>query len=289
MTNVRYDGQRTVVSGLSDFSPTKIFTCGQCFRWRPTGEEQYRGVVAGRLLSVGLAEDGALIEDLSDGADSARDFARWEEYFDFARDYGEIRRNISGQSEYFRAAAEFGAGIRILRQEPFEALISFIISQCNNIPRIMSIVENLSRLFGERRVSAGGEEYFAFPNADALARLSEVELAPLRSGYRAKYILSAARAVDSGALDLDALCRADSELSLRTLMSMQGIGLKVASCVNLFGLGHLDSFPIDTWMKKAIRENCGDGFDPRVFGAHAGIAQQYMFFYQREGAAAAHA
>jgi N-glycosylase/DNA lyase len=282
---VYHDDTKTVVSGITDFSPTKIFTCGQCFRWKETGAEQYRGVVSGRLLSVGLTTGGALIEDLSENADSARDFANWAEYFDFERDYSAMRWYISAQSEYFRTAAEFGEGIRILRQEPFEALISFIISQCNNIPRISGIVENLSRRFGKRHVSKDGEEYFAFPEAAALARLTEANLAPLRSGYRAKYILAAARAVDSGELDLLALSRADSDSALQALMAMPGVGLKVASCVNLFGLGHLDSFPVDTWMKKAIRENCGAGFDPKVFGACAGVAQQYMFFYQREGGA----
>jgi N-glycosylase/DNA lyase len=179
------------------------------------------------------------------------------------------------------APVEYGAGIRILRQERWEALCSFILSQCNNIPRIKKIIETLCAYFGAP-VDFMGRSYFTFPTAEQIAALSPEDLAPLRSGYRAPYVIAAARAVASGELDLDALAGTDTATARAALKALPGVGDKVANCAILFGLHQLDAFPIDTWMKKAISANFGDGFDPKIFSPYAGIAQQYLFYHARE-------
>jgi N-glycosylase/DNA lyase len=260
-----------------DFDLKKIFECGQCFRWNETETGVWSGVAMGRAARVSF--DGRILTI----ADSAPEGAEnvWQEYFDLDRDYRAARQAVAVDG-YMAAAGEFGAGIRILNQDRWETLCSFIISQCNNIPRIKKIIETLCRLYG-RPFSEIGGEFFSFPNAGTLAGLSPDDLAPLRCGYRAPYIISAARAVSEGRIDLDALSKGDPETALRTLKTLNGVGDKVANCAVLFGLHMLDAFPVDVWMKKAIRNHCGPDFDPSVFSPYAGIAQQYMFFYERSG------
>jgi N-glycosylase/DNA lyase len=203
----------------------------------------------------------------------------WRRYFDLDFDYGTARRALCVDA-YMDSAASFGAGIRILRQDKWEALCSFIISQCNNIPRIKTIVETMCRCFGDR-IEFEGRELYGFPPPERLASLSEGDLSPLRCGYRAPYIISAARAVAGGAADLEALSRASSAEALRSLKALPGVGDKVANCVALFGFHMLDVFPVDTWMKRVIKERYGGKLDPAIFGGYAGLAQQYMFFHAR--------
>ncbi|MCF0120621.1 MAG: DNA-3-methyladenine glycosylase 2 family protein [Oscillospiraceae bacterium] len=213
---------------------------------------------------------------------SAEDFESvWRDYFDLGRCYRDIRAAVS-IDDYMKRASDFGAGIRILRQDKWEALCSFIISQCNNIPRIKKIVETLCRLFGDEIDYLGGK-YYSFPSAEKLAALEPADLAPLRSGYRAPYIISAARRVASGELDLEKIASLTPSEALKALKSLNGVGDKVANCAVLFGLTMLDAFPIDVWMKRALAEHYPDGFDPGVFSPYAGIAQQYMFYYARSG------
>jgi N-glycosylase/DNA lyase len=203
----------------------------------------------------------------------------WRRYFDLDFDYESARRALC-VDDYMASAARFGTGIRILRQDKWEALCSFIISQCNNIPRIKKIVEAMCRQFGDA-LEFEGREYRSFPSAQRVASLSEADLAPLRCGYRAPYILSAARAVASGLTDLEALADVGSAEAISALKSLPGVGDKVANCVALFGFHMLDVFPVDTWMKRVIKERYGGKLDPAVFGGYAGLAQQYMFFHAR--------
>lgn len=266
----------TLVTMDDDFDLVKIFECGQCFRWNADETGAYTGVAMGRPLKI--ARDG----DAFCFFCSRNEFETlWRGYFDLDRSYGEIRRGVA-IDDYMKEASDFGAGIRILRQDRWEALCSFIISQCNNIPRIKKIVEIFCRCFGDE-VSYLGGTYYTFPDADRVARLTAEELAPLRCGYRAPYIIGAAKAVSSGELDLEALSREEPGVALKTLKSLNGVGDKVANCVVLFGLMMLDAFPIDVWMKRALKEHYGDRFDPSVFSPYAGIAQQYMFYFARSG------
>lgn len=259
-----------------DFDLKKTFECGQCFRWNENADGSYTGVAMGKAARI--RKDGESIFITG----TAEDFEGvWRHYFDLERDYRQLRSSVCIDG-YMKAASDFGAGIRILNQDRWETLCSFIISQCNNIPRIKKIVETMSRLFGDE-ISLNGEKFYTFPSAERVASLELGDLDPLRSGYRAPYILNAAKMVADGSLDLEKLSGADIDEARKTLKALPGIGDKVANCVILFSLRIPEAFPIDVWMKKAISEHYPDGLDPTVFGKNAGLAQQYMFYFQRSG------
>lgn len=250
----------------------KTFECGQCFRWNADKHGKYTGVAGGFAAEL-WEEDGSII--ISGGGSEAF----WREYFDLDRNYEAISSGFNG-GEYLDRCVEFGRGIRILRQEPWEAMCSFIISQCNNIPRIKGIVERLCNLAGNP-VYLGETEYRSFPGAETVAALSLEELAVLRSGYRARYILDAAKSVAEGRVDPERLKQLDYRSAKKELLAMNGIGEKVANCIVLFGLGHLEAFPVDTWIRKALKEHFPPDFNPDSLGEYAGIAQQYIFYYAR--------
>ncbi len=265
------------IYGCEDFSPREIFECGQAFRWESVVTGAYTGIACGTPAKVWKENEEICIMSESGSYEKI-----WHNYFDMERDYKALRGEISREA-VLRKACDFGRGIRILRQEPWEALCSFIISQCNNIPRIKGIVEKLCKLCGDE-VSFCDKTYFAFPSAEAVSRLSEKELSTLRSGYRAAYIKNAAEAVAKGEFDLACVSALPTDEAKRRLLELSGVGEKVASCVLLFGMGKLDAFPVDVWMKRAIVEFFGEGkFDYTRFGNLAGLAQQYMFHYMRNG------
>lgn len=267
-------GNEIEITGIKDFDLTRIFECGQCFRWNPDESGAYTGVAFGKAARIRREGGSIFITGTLD------DFINiWRGYFDLDRDYEAIRCALC-IDDYMTVAAEYGSGIRILRQDKWEALCSFILSQCNNIPRIKMIIEKFCGLFGEP-IAFDGTTYYAFPSAEKTAGLTAEDLAPLRCGYRAPYILEAARAVAGGSIDLEALASGAPDEALSVLKKISGIGDKVASCAVLFGLHMLDAFPIDTWIKKAIAENYSEGLDPSVFSPYAGIAQQYMFYHMR--------
>lgn len=251
----------------------KTFECGQCFRWNCGDDGVYRGVVGGYYAEAS-AKDGEVYIT----SDAPEDI--WQQYFDLGTDYAEISRAFTG--EYLSKCVQYGRGIRILRQDSWEALCSFIISQCNNISRIKGIVERLCEQFGDK-CEANGVSYYTFPSAERLAALEPSDLAGIRSGYRAEYIIAAARAVTQGELDLDALKTCDYREAIKTLRQIRGVGEKVANCVVLFGLYHMEAFPVDVWMKRALKEHFPADFDPTSLGAYAGLAQQYIFYYARSG------
>jgi len=275
MRIIEHENEIELLTG-DDFDLEKIFECGQCFRWNRDEDGAYFGVAMGIAARVRREGDSVFITG------TAADFDRvWRDYFDLDRDYRVLRERVC-IDDYMRLASTFGAGIRILRQDRWETLCSFIISQCNNIPRIKKIVETMCRCFGEE-VTLLGETYYTFPPAEKIAALTPDDLAPLRCGYRAPYIIAAAKAVAEGDIDLDKLAEGDIVTARKALTALPGIGDKVANCVILFSLRMPEAFPIDVWMKKAIAEHYPDGFDPAVFGKNAGLAQQYMFYFQRSG------
>lgn len=260
--------------GISDFDPFKIFESGQCFRWNPAPDGSYIGVAKGLAARV-RCDNGAVYI-----TGTEKDFNEvWYDYFDLGKNYEELRLQVS-RDEYTAAAAEYGKGIRILAQDRWEALCSFIISQCNNIPRIKKIIEALCRLAGNK-IDFMGETFYSFPDAEVLACMEPEELAPIRSGYRAPYIIAAARAVASGEADLEAMSCLDCASALKQLKKMQGVGEKVANCAVLYGLRIPTAFPVDVWIKRALAEHYPPDFDPSVFGDAAGLAQQYIYYYIR--------
>ena len=259
-----------VFENIKDLDLGETLDCGQSFRWK-TADGGFLGVVRSRAVTARMEGDRLIL----DGADES-DREMWADYFDLDLDYSAIKKELSALHPVMAEAAQFAPGIRILRQEPFEALISFIISQNNNIKRIAGIVDRLCENFGEPI----GEGLFAFPTAERLAALRPDDLAPIRAGFRHKYIIDAARRVDSGDIDLEEIRLMPYAEAQKELMRITGVGVKVADCVLLYGLHRLDGFPLDVWMKRAMAV-LFDGMDPKEFGEYAGIAQQYIFHYSR--------
>lgn len=274
VNDVFYEGDLVIIENLSNFDLAKTLDCGQAFRWRQDDNAHWHGIADGRYIEIYSENDKIYIKNTN----KCEYESFWRRYFDLDRDYGKIIKQIS-KDEKIKAAVAAGSGIRILNQEPWEALCSFIISQNNNIPRIKGIVERLCENFGEK--IAGG---YTFPSAARLAALEIEDLAVIRCGFRAKYIIDAARKVASGAIDLTALKTTDTETARAALMTIKGVGPKVADCALLYGLSHIEAFPKDVWIKRALLEYFG-GALPDCAADYAGIAQQFIFYYIREATA----
>lgn len=256
---------------VQNFVLSETLDCGQAFRWSETEKDTWEGVAFGKFLKIRSNEGVVTLYNTN-----KEEFDLiWKNYFDLERDYAEILSVLS-QNEILKTAGEFAAGIRILRQEPWEALCSFIISQNNNIPRIKGIVERLCENFGNE-INDG---IYSFPTAERIASLTLEDLAVLRSGFRAKYILDAAKKVASGEIVLEDLRSMPLDLARAELVKIYGVGEKVADCTLLFGLTHIDAFPKDVWIKRAVQK-LFDGSLPECAKDYAGIAQQYIFHYAR--------
>lgn len=271
------------VGNSGDFSVLKTFDCGQCFRFDRVENSSYKvefaGVARGR--KIGFAQNtegeffilGAMLED----------FPLWYNYLSLDVDYGKINESISKNVEnpddkkVLELAKDSARGIRILRQDRWEALCSFIISQNNNIPRIKKIISAMCEKYGEDV----GEAY-DFPTPDALINAGEDGIGDLKCGFRAKYIHNAALAVSSGVLSLDSVAAAENYTDAEKLLtSLKGVGPKVAACTLLFGFERYDAFPIDVWIKRVLEKRFSENFNLASLGPAAGIAQQYLFYYER--------
>lgn len=242
---------------------------GQCFRWKTEPDGSFSGIAGSRELHLKQEKGGITLLDINEN-----DLPFWENYFDFQTDYASIIKQFS-VDETLRKASEQNRGVRILRQEPFETLISFIISQNNNIPRIIGIIDRLCESFGEK----SGERY-GFPDAEKLAALSEDDLAPLRAGFRNRYILDAAKKVHSKEIDLSSIYAMSYDEGKEYLKRIKGVGDKVADCVLLFAYHKTEAFPSDVWIKRIVAEYYSGGL-PECMGEYRGIAQQYLFEYFR--------
>ena len=270
-----------IIKNAVYFKPSDIFDCGQCFRFNKTGEEVYDGVAFSKYIRV-YAKDGDIyIENATqDDFDSI-----WYNFFGFNRDYGEIMQSFKnyGNGGALKKAMDFCPGIRILHQDIFECLISFIISQNNNIPRIKKTVERLCSNFGEEFI-CGGEKFYDFPTPEKIVRNGN-NLDIIKSGFRGKYIFEAAKKITGGEINLDAVHDMTTKEGIEYLMTLRGVGPKVASCVMLFGYNRLDAFPIDVWVKRILEKHYSPTFSSEdiadTFGIYAGVAQQYLFHYER--------
>ena len=259
-----------IVVICDNFDAAASLDCGQAFRWVVEEDGTCDGFAVGKHLRLRTNGNETVFFDTS-----KEDFENiWINYFDFNRDYAEIISKISG-NEVIKEAIRFSGGIRVLRQEPWETLCSFIISQNNNIPRIKGIIARLCENFGDK---CG--DFYSFPTAERLADLNPEDLAPLRCGFRARYIIDAARKVSSGEVDLQKLFDADTDYAQNELMKICGVGAKVADCTLLFGLGHIEALPKDVWIKRALEKLFG-GTLPAECEPYAGIVQQYIFQYAR--------
>lgn len=271
MNDIVYEKDLIRIKNVKNFDLAQTLDCGQAFRWSKNESDVWSGVAGGKYIEL-YSQDGDIIISGSNKEDFE---SFWSDYFDLKRDYGAIINQFS-ENEVLSRAANASSGIRILRQEPFEALCSFIISQNNNIPRIKGIISRLCENFGEPIKST-----YSFPSAEKLASLSTEDLAPIRSGFRAKYIIDASRRVSSGEIDLELLKQLSYDEAQKTLLTIKGVGPKVADCALLYGCGHIEAFPKDVWIKRALDTYFG-GEIPSCTDGAAGIAQQYIFYYIRE-------
>ena len=289
-----------ITKALKNFNLRQIADSGQCFRMVPCdpnhSQTAYRVISGRHFLIVEQTGDEVTFHCPND------EFAFWEHYFDLKTDYDTYIRAIDPMDDYLSRAAAFGSGIRILNQDLWEMIITFIISQQKTIPAIRALVEALSEKYGTRNKippTVSGY-YYAFPSPEELNRASLDDLLALKLGYRAKYIKRTCEDVCSGKLDLDRLMKLNYADSMEVLLSCYGIGVKVANCICLFGLHHIGAFPVDTWIKKILlreyapKSHC-TGHVPETrlcealieenfskYPGFAGVLQQYIFFYERD-------
>lgn len=280
-------GNSVIVEGLTDFDAKHIFECGQCFRWNLQEDGSYTGVAMGKILNVKNDGDKVIFDNTN-----LEDFENiWFKYFDLGTDYSEIKKTLKGMDEYLDKAADFGWGIRILRQEGWEMLISFIISSNNRIPMIQKVIKNLSERFGKYIGEYGGEKYYAFPTAEELSKVPQEDIRACSTGFRDKYIKSTADAVAANNDNVNGYFELDTEECRKELLKFNGVGPKVCDCIALFGMQKYDTFPVDVWVKRVMQEFYleEDLSLPKIrtyaivkWGELAGFAQQYLFYYARE-------
>lgn len=255
----------------NDFCLENTLDCGQCFRWKKGNDNAFTGIVFEKTLTLKQTDDEIIFYNTS-----LEEFHQiWEEYFDLNTDYYAIKSRLMSDAP-LKQAITYAKGLRILKQNSFEALCSFIISQNNNIPRIKSSIEKLCERFG-KRISENG---YAFPTAQTLSLLTKDDLQGLSLGYRDEYILDCAKKVANGEITLEHIASLPIDEARAMLRTIKGVGPKVAECALLFGFYRVEAFPIDTWIKKVLAYYYADGF-PKQFSSVAGIAQQYLFHFMR--------
>lgn len=267
---------------LKDFNIEQIAESGECFRWNKLEENKYIGVIMGGVCIV--EQNGEEVTFDSNLPDEVI-----KHYFDLARDYSKIKEFYQNDDILVKAI-KYGEGIRILNQEKFETLISFIISANNNIPRIKKSVEKIAEKYG-KKIEYKGETYFAFPTPEELSKATMEELRECGVGFRDKYIKEAVKMVAKFHIDLEIISKLSTEECKKELIKIKGVGSKVADCVMLFSMEKADAFPVDVWIKR-IMENLYikqevtlkeiEKYAKERFGKYAGIAQQYLFVYAKD-------
>lgn len=272
---------------IKDFEPSHIFDCGQCFRWVKEEDGSYTGVAFSRVINVRKDGNNVIIDNTN-----KEDFENiWYEYFDLGRDYSELKDRLRLHDENLKNAVEFGDGIRILKQDGWEMLISFIISSNNRIPMIQRAISNISEKYGNYIGEYRGRKYYSFPTPKELSMASVEDLREMKTGFRDKYIYSTTKSVVDENIDLNKFIEMDPETCHKELMKFKGVGAKVADCIALFGMRKYNSFPVDVWVKRVMQEFYGASdislpkmrkYGMDLFGDEAGFAQQYLFYYVRE-------
>ncbi len=274
------------LKNVDSFKPLHIFECGQAFRWSFDGYG-YVGVVKDRVIRI--IEEGTDIILENSNIDDFHNI--WKKYFDLDRDYSLIKKQLATCDSIMKKAISFGHGIRILNQDPWETLISFIISANNNIDRIGKTIENICRVYGDKLIWQG-KAYYTFPSPQILANGDMDILRKCGCGYRDKYILSTANMVAADVNRLYELRNLPYDEAFEYLLEFPGVGPKVADCVLLFSLGKSEAFPVDVWIRRIVEYLYFNGEDINSkdlkrlamgkFGDLAGFAQQYLFYYARE-------
>lgn len=263
---------------LENFSIAQICESGQCFRMEEMQDGRYRVIAGNRYLE--LEQQGKVVRfDCSEV--EYQNF--WRHYFDIETDYGVIAAQINPNDRYLTAAVQTAWGVRILNQDLWEMIVTFLISQQNNIVRIRRCIKNICEAYGETKTTSNGVSYYAFPTPEALARLEEDDLMVCNLGYRSKYVVRTAKAVASGEVDLEWIGSLNYQKARTELLKLFGVGEKVADCICLFALHHLDAFPVDTHIRQVLEQHYKRGFPNRRYKGIRGIMQQYIFYYELHG------
>lgn len=264
------------------FNVSQICNSGQCFRMKPESyqgtENTYSVIASGRYLELSQEENECTFYCTEE---EFEDF--WKAYFDLEEDYASYITQINPNDSYLKSAAAFGQGIRILRQDLWEMIVSFLISQQNNITRIRRCIQNICEQYGEERTNVRGEVYYTFPAPEALAGLDEDALKACNLGYRSKYVVRTARSITAGDVDLEAIKKMPYKKAKEELLKLFGVGEKVADCICLFALHHLQAFPVDTHIQQALKGHYKRGFPKRRYKGSEGVLQQYIFYYELFG------
>lgn len=268
--NIIVSHENVIIENVKNFDLDQTFDCGQCFRFEKINET-FMGIVANKDIKLRQYGDKIIFQNTT--YEDFKEF--WYDYFDLNTDYFDICGKLSKLHPVLEKACLKCSGIRILKQEPWETLCSFIISQNNNIPRIKKIIRSLCTLYGEKT-----EHGFSFPSFKKIASMEVSDLEPIKCGFRAKYILDAAKKVSNGFIDFENIKNSNYQDAKNSLMKIYGVGPKVADCVLLYGFHKLEAFPMDVWMKKIMNKFFKDK-SPDFFGKFAGIAQQYLYHYTR--------
>ena len=286
--------QQYILKNAPSFEPKHIFECGQCFRWDEEEDGSYTGIVKNNVINVKKVNND--IHFFSFGADNLEKLVI--DYFDLTRNYEEIKNKLSKIDEYLKNSIEYGSGIRILNQDLWETIISFIISANNNIPRIKGIINRISQKYGER-IEWKGKDYYTFPTVENLAKASVEDLRNLGLGFRDVRVYETTHKILDKEVDLDGLRKEQDTQKVRDiLLTLSGVGPKVADCILLFStLKRFDVFPIDVWVRRVMNELYIKNADEtkvnkkeieklakEKYGALEGLAQQYLFYWKRDTA-----
>ncbi len=273
---------KITIEDIDSFDIEQILECGQCFRFNKLDLKEYIIIAQGKVLHIEQKEDK--IDFYPCTKDDFENI--WIKYFELDRDYMEIKEILS-KDDVLRKAVAFAPGIRILKQDPWECLISFIISQNNRIPMIKQVIKNISEKYGDKT-----EDYFLFPSLEQLKKASTEDLMSCKTGFRAKYIMDAVKNVSEKTVDFKELENLPTCEVRQKLMKIKGVGEKVSDCVMLFSMDRKEVFPTDVWVKRVMEYFYFDEKDTKIkeihsfaeekFGKYAGFAQQYLFHYARQ-------
>lgn len=280
-----------ILKNPESFNLVHIFECGQCFRWNVEEDGSYTGVIKQGVLNV--KQDGE--NYIFKGVVSGRIEDVVTDYFDLKTDYTKLKKELSSIDEYLKQSIEFGYGIRILNQDLWECIISFIISANNNIPRIKKIIEKLSLNYG-KEIEFQGKKYYTFPTAESLSKASVEDLRGMGLGFRDKRVFKTTRMILDKEIDLEKLISSDDTSYIEEeLLKLDGVGEKVANCIMLFSLKRYDSFPVDVWVRRVMNDLYFHEEDEEKlsktkiknlaeekFSNYQGLAQQYLFYWRRE-------
>lgn len=267
-----------ITKRIEHFNLEQICRSGQCFRMNQIADNRYSVIAGQEYLEVEQQEGECRFYCEEEAFESF-----WKVYFDLEGDYHACIGRIDPGDAYLMQAAAFGEGIRILKQELWEMIVSFLISQQNNIVRIRRCIQNICEGYGEKRENGYGGIYYGFPTAGTLAELDEDDLKACNLGYRSKYVVRTAKSVACGETDLEAIYRLPYDGARRELLKLYGVGEKVADCICLFALHHLQAFPVDTHIDQALRNHYKRGFPNRKYQGMQGVMQQYIFYYELFG------